>query len=152
MYMLSTLRIVNHGSKTASVIFSILYVFSAGDLFDQEEEQQLITGGVGASLWEMRILVRQPLPPVPEHNVTLYVCPEVPDLHIKNIQSEDGTEFTVANNYLGLDPELTYTDVINESPQKAKQPLLKLRTVFTFSPFSDLCLKLRTVYSFSPFY
>ena len=55
------------------------------------------------------------LPPVPEHNVTLYVCPEVPDLHIKNILSENRTDFTVANNYLGLDPELTYTDSIKLS-------------------------------------
>ena len=123
---------VHHGAKTASVIFSILYVFSAGDWFDQEEEQQLITGGVGASLWEMRMLVRQPLPPVPEHNVTLYVCPEVPDLHIKNILSENGTDFTVANNYLGLDPELTYTDFIDERPQKANLPDIETENGFCF--------------------
>ena len=115
--------------NTARLHCFLLHV-SAGDWFEQEEEQQLITGGVGVSLWEMRMLVRQPLPPVPEHNVTVYVCPEVPDLHIKNILSENGTDFTVANNYLGLDPELTYTDFIDERPQKANPPDIETENGF----------------------
>ena len=56
---------------------------------------------------------------------------EISHLHIKNILSENGTDFI--NNYLGLDPELTYTDFIDERLEKANPP--DIETEFLLSVY-----------------
>ena len=73
-----------------------------------------------AYLWSS--LLKGPLPPIPEHILTVYTWHGAPGLEIQNIRSEDGSEVNIVNVDAEIDPDLIYIDDFEEQESVKKTP------------------------------
>ena len=72
-----------------------------------------------AYLWSP-LLRAWPLPPIPEHNLTVYVWDQLPGLEVHNVKSENRSEVNIVNADSQVDPDLIYIDISEEQKDVKK--------------------------------